>query len=177
VSKTLSVENPPFSLIVPLYGRLARFSSGADIRLNDFLSQAPLNLVQMNRHNDAGIERILGIRITAIGPDFICGEMPVDERTRQPFGILHGGASIVLAETLGSWASWLLAADQPGARVAGIEVSGSHLRAVRSGLVTAVARPLRLGRSLHFWEIDVRDEAGNLTCSARLTVNISAGRN
>jgi 1,4-dihydroxy-2-naphthoyl-CoA hydrolase len=177
VSKTLSVENPPFSLIVPLYGRLARFSSGADIRLNDFLSQAPLNLVQMNRRNDAGIERILGIRITAIGPDFICGEMPVDERTRQPFGILHGGASIVLAETLGSWASWLLAADQPGARVDGIEVSGSHLQAVRSGLVTAVARPLRLGRSLHFWEIDVRDEAGNLTCSARLTVNISAGRN
>lgn len=145
--------------------------------MNQYISQAPFSLVHMNQRSRRGIEQVLGIRMTAVGPDFVCGEMPVDERTQQPFGILHGGASIVLAETLGSWASWLLAADQPGARVAGIEVSGSHLRAVRSGLVTAVARPLRLGRSLHFWEIDVRDEAGNLTCSARLTVNISAGRN
>lgn len=129
----------------------------------------------MNRFNNAGIERVLGIRITAIGPDFLCGEMPVDERTRQPFGILHGGASIVLAETLGSWASYLLTADQPGVRVAGIEVSGCHVRAVRSGRVTGVARALHLGSSLHFWKIDVRDEAGNLSCSARLTVKVTPG--
>ena len=138
------------------------------------MSQAPLDLVRMNRSNDAGIERTLGIRITAVGPDFICGDMPVDDRTRQPFGILHGGASIVLAETLGSWASYLLTADRPGARVAGIEVSGSHLRAVRSGRVAGVARPLHLGRSLHFWDIDIRDQDGNLSCSARLTVKIGA---
>jgi 1,4-dihydroxy-2-naphthoyl-CoA hydrolase len=142
--------------------------------LNDYMSQAPFDLVRMNRSNDASIERALGIRITAVGPDFICGEMPVDDRTRQPFGILHGGASIVLAETLGSWASFLLTSDRPDARVAGIEVSGSHLRAVRSGRVTGVARPLHLGRSLHFWDIDIRDPAGNLSCSARLTVKISA---
>jgi len=144
--------------------------------LNEYISQAPLNLVQMNRRNNIGIEQVLGIRITAVGPDFVCGEMPVDERTRQPFGVLHGGASIVLAETLGSWASYLLTADQPGARVAGIDVSGSHLKSVSSGFVTAVARPLRLGRSLHFWAIDIRDQAGDLSCSARLTVKISAGR-
>jgi 1,4-dihydroxy-2-naphthoyl-CoA hydrolase len=142
--------------------------------LNDFMSQAPIDLVQMNQRMEAGLERTLGIRITALGPDFISGDMPVDERTRQPFGILHGGASIVLAETLGSWASFLLMADHPGARVAGIEVNGSHLRAVRSGRVTGVARPLHLGRSLHFWDIDIRDADGNLSCSARLTVKIGA---
>jgi 1,4-dihydroxy-2-naphthoyl-CoA hydrolase len=143
--------------------------------LNAYLSQAPVNLVAMNRRCDAGIERVLGIRLTALGPDFICGEMPVDERTRQPFGILHGGASIVLAETLGSWASWLLVGDDPGARVAGIEVGGSHVRAVRSGTVTAVCRPVRLGRSLHFWRIDVHDAEGQLCCAARLTVKVDPG--
>lgn len=140
--------------------------------MNEYLSQAPIDLVQMNRRMDAGLERTLGIRIIALGPDFICGDMPVDERTRQPFGILHGGASIVLAETLGSWGSYLLTADRPGARVAGIEVNGSHLRSVRSGRVTGVARPLHLGRSLHFWDIDIRDPSGKLNCSARLTVKI-----
>jgi 1,4-dihydroxy-2-naphthoyl-CoA hydrolase len=143
--------------------------------LNQYVSQAPTNLVQMNQRCDAGIERILGIRLTAIGPDFLCGEMPVDERTRQPFGILHGGASIVLAETLGSWASYLLMSDDPGARVAGIEVSGSHVRPVREGIVTAVARPLRIGSSVHFWRIDVRDGDGRLCCAANLTVKVDLG--
>lgn len=143
--------------------------------LNPYLSQAPLSLLEMNRRSGVGIERTLGIRFTAVGPDFICGEMPVDERTRQPFGILHGGASIVLAETLGSWASYLVCCDRPGARVAGIEVSGSHIWTVRSGVVTGVARPLRLGRSLHFWRIDVRDAEGRLCCAAKLTVKVDPG--
>jgi len=144
--------------------------------LNEYISQAPLDLVQMNQKIHRSIGEVLGIRITAVGPDFICGEMPVDERTQQPFGILHGGASIVLAETLGSWASYLVACDDPKARVAGIEVSGSHVRSVRSGYVTAVARPLRLARSLHFWRIDIRDQAGELVCSARLTVTVGRGK-
>ncbi len=129
----------------------------------------------MNHRMRVGIERVLGIRITAVGPDFICGEMPVDERTQQPFGVLHGGASIVLAETLGSYASYLVCSDDPAARVAGIEVSGSHVWSVRSGTVTGIARPVRLGRSLHFWRIDVRDQHNNLCCSAKLTVKV--GRN
>jgi 1,4-dihydroxy-2-naphthoyl-CoA hydrolase len=95
--------------------------------VNKYISQAPVDLVQINQGINLGIEKVLGIRIIAIGPDFICGEMPVDERTRQPFGILHGGASIVLAETLGSWASYMIASDDPEARVAGIEVSGRHV--------------------------------------------------
>jgi 1,4-dihydroxy-2-naphthoyl-CoA hydrolase len=127
----------------------------------------------MNRQMKVGIERVLGIRISAVGPDFICGEMPVDERTQQPFGVLHGGASIVLAETLGSWASYLVACDNPNARVAGIEVSGSHVRSVSSGTVTGTARPVRLGRSLHFWRIDIHDQENNLCCSAKLTVKVS----
>ncbi|NCF61939.1 MAG: hotdog fold thioesterase [Gammaproteobacteria bacterium] len=122
------------------------------------------------------MEKVLGIRIIAIGPDFICGEMPVDERTRQPFGILHGGASIVLAETLGSWASYMIASDDPEARVAGIEVSGSHVRSVSSGVVTAVARPVRLGRSVHFWRIDIHDQENNLCCSAKLTVKVGGSK-
>ena len=142
--------------------------------LNKYISQAPLSLVQMNRQMQVGIERVLGIRISAVGPDFICGEMPVDERTHQPFGVLHGGASIVLAETLGSWASYLVACDDPDARVAGIEVSGSHVWSVSSGTVTGTARPVRLGRSLHFWRIDIHDQENNLCCSAKLTVKVSA---
>ena len=145
--------------------------------LNQYISQAPLNLVQMNQYCSVGIERVLGIRMSAVGPDFICGEMPVDERTQQTFGILHGGASIVLAETLGSFASWLVCSDERGARVAGIEVSGSHVRAVRAGTVTGIARPLRLGRSLHFWRIDIRDQDGELCCAAKLTVKIDRGPN
>ncbi|MDX1380846.1 MAG: hotdog fold thioesterase [Xanthomonadales bacterium] len=144
--------------------------------MKPYLSRAPFSLIDMNRRNNAGIERVLGIRLTAIGPDFICGEMPVDERTRQPFGILHGGASIVLAETLGSWASWLLVSDEPGARVAGIEVSGSHVWSARSGIVSGICRPVRLGRSLHFWRIDVHDAEGNLCCAAKLTVKVDSGQ-
>lgn len=143
--------------------------------MNQYISQAPVSLVQMNNRMGAGIERVIGVRITAVGPDFICGEMPVDERTRQPFGILHGGASIVLAETLGSWASYLVICDDPSARVAGIEVSGSHVRSVSSGVVTGIARAVRLGRSLHFWRIDVLDEDDNLVCSAKLTVKVGSG--
>jgi 1,4-dihydroxy-2-naphthoyl-CoA hydrolase len=139
-----------------------------------FISQAAVNLVEMNRRNSIGIEKVLGIRLTAVGPDFVCGEMPVDERTRQPFGILHGGASIVLAETLGSWASYLVVSDDPKARVAGVEVGGSHVRSVRSGVVRAVAHPIRLGRSLHFWRIDITGPDGELSCSARLTVKVGS---
>jgi 1,4-dihydroxy-2-naphthoyl-CoA hydrolase len=82
-----------------------------------------------------------------------------------------------LAESLGSLASFLVVSDEPGARVAGIEVSGSHVWSVSSGVVTGVARPVRLGRSLHFWQIDVRDQENNLCCSARLTVKVGGSDN
>jgi len=132
--------------------------------------------VEINRRAAGSLESHLGVQITAVGPEFICGEMPVDDRTRQPFGLLHGGASIAVAESLGSYGSYLLVADEEGARVAGVEVSGSHLKAVFSGRVTAVCRPVSLGRSLHVWRILIRDEAGDLNCAANLTVKISRPR-
>lgn len=113
------------------------------------------------------------LRVTAIGPDFIIADMPVDERTRQPFGLLHGGMSMVLAESLGSMASTLLVDGEHGAQPAGIEISGSHLRGVRDGRVTGICRALRIGRNLHFWRIDIRDAEGTLCCSANLTVHVA----
>jgi len=142
--------------------------------LNKYVSQCGTSLQATNKALENTVSEKLGMRITAIGPDFIMGQMPVDERTRQPFGVLHGGASMALAETLGSHASMLMLADEPSPRVMGIEIGGSHLRSVSEGNVTGVCRALKLGRNLHFWRIDIMDEAGQLCCSANLTVMVSA---
>jgi 1,4-dihydroxy-2-naphthoyl-CoA hydrolase len=144
-----------------------------DDELRKYISQGCHSLVDINQRGAATMEGSLGIQITAAGPDFICGEMPVDHRTVQPFGLLHGGASISLAESLGSYASYALITDEEDARVAGIEVSGSHVKAVRSGFVTGVCRPVNLGRTVHVWRIMIRDQQGNLNCAANLTVKIS----
>jgi 1,4-dihydroxy-2-naphthoyl-CoA hydrolase len=127
---------------------------------------------EVNMAQADGMTRLLSIRFVSVGPDFIIGEMPVDERTRQPYGVLHGGASMVLAESLGSHASALLMADEPSSRVAGVEISGSHLRSVRSGMVTGICRVTKLGSRLHFWRIEIHDEKGRLCCAARLTVMV-----
>jgi len=152
---------------------LLRTSAFRDDQVKPFISQGCPSLVEINRRGASTMEGSLGIQITAAGPDFICGEMPVDQRTIQPFGLLHGGASISLAESLGSYASFILTADEENARVAGIEVSGSHVKAVRSGFVTGVCRPVNLGRTVHVWRIMIRDQQGNLNCAANLTVKIS----
>lgn len=144
--------------------------------MKSYISEGCPSLLEINQKATGSLESHMGIQITAVGPGFICGEMPVDDRTRQPFGLLHGGASIALAESLGSYGSYLLVSDEKGARVAGVEVSGSHLKAVLSGRVTAVCRPVNLGRSLHVWRILIRDEAGDLNCAANLTVKISRPR-
>ena len=115
----------------------------------------------------------LGIELTAFGPDWLQGRMPVDERTRQPYGILHGGASVVLAETLGSFASGMCI-DAETSICVGQEVNANHLRPISQGWVTGVARPFHLGRSSMVWGIELTDEAGKLTCIARLTVAVVA---
>jgi 1,4-dihydroxy-2-naphthoyl-CoA hydrolase len=138
-----------------------------------FLSQICGDLVRLNAMHQDNLAGQLGIEMTSVGPGFISGAMPVDSRTIQPFGILHGGASIVLAETLGSVASYLLVSASDGARVAGIEVSGSHLRAVSSGQVHGLCKPAHIGRTLHFWQVDIRDDQGRLCCTAKLTVSVS----
>ncbi|GGA95293.1 hotdog fold thioesterase [Puia dinghuensis] len=115
----------------------------------------------------------LGIVFTEIGEDYIKARMPVDPRTKQPYGLLHGGASATLAETLGSVASALVV-DHSKFNVVGIEINANHLRGVREGFVTGVVKPLHTGRTIHVWEIKIYDEREKLVCISRLTVSIIA---
>lgn len=115
----------------------------------------------------------LGINFTNIGDNFIEATMPVDERTLQPFGLLHGGASVSLAETLGSYASFLIAGDDK--ECVGVDINATHLRSVRSGSVTARATPVRLGRTLHVWDIKIHEtgnERAGLVCLSKLSVMV-----
>jgi 1,4-dihydroxy-2-naphthoyl-CoA hydrolase len=113
----------------------------------------------------------LNIQVTEVGPDFLRGTMPVDHTTVQPYGLLHGGASCVLAETLGSLGSAYVV-DHSKFYCVGLEINANHVRGVRSGLVTGTARPIHLGGSTHVWEIKIEDEKGKLICVSRLTVMI-----
>ena len=117
----------------------------------------------------ASLPRHLGIEFTEIGPDFLRGTMPVDERTKQPFGILHGGASVALAETLGSTAAGLVV-DPDKYRVVGQEINANHVRAVSDGIVIGTTRPLHIGRRSHVWEIRIADEQDRLVCISRITM-------
>jgi len=112
----------------------------------------------------------LGIVFTEIGAGYVRATMPVDARTHQPFGLLHGGASVLLAETLGSTAGMLCVAD--GQAVVGMEINANHLRAVRSGTVTGTARALHLGRNTQVWEIRIEDGGERLVCISRLTLAV-----
>jgi 1,4-dihydroxy-2-naphthoyl-CoA hydrolase len=111
----------------------------------------------------------LGIEFTEIGDDFLRGRMPVTDRTRQPFGILHGGASVTLAETLGSVAAGLVV-DPDKYRVVGQEINANHVRAVADGFVIGTTRPLHVGKRSHVWEIRIADEQDRLVCISRITM-------
>ena len=113
----------------------------------------------------------IGIEFTEIGPDYLKGRMPVDHRTHQPYGLLHGGASCVLAETLGSVASALVI-DQAKYICVGLEINANHVRGVREGYVTGTATPIHLGATTHVWDIKIQDEREKLVCISRLTVVI-----
>lgn len=113
----------------------------------------------------------LGIRFTEIGDDFIRGTMPVDGRTLQPYGLLHGGASVALAETLGSTGA-TMCVDQKEYLCVGQEINANHVRPARTGLVTGTARPVHLGGRTQVWIIDIVNEAGKLVCTSRLTVAV-----
>ena len=112
----------------------------------------------------------LGIEYVEAGEDYLLARMPVDERTRQPYGILHGGASVALAETLGSVASFLTLAPEDTRVPVGFEINANHLRPARSGWVYGRATPIHLGRRTHVWDIRISDEAGNPVCVSRLSV-------
>lgn len=117
----------------------------------------------------------LGIEWTELGDNFLKARMPIDHRTIQPYGLLHGGASCVLAETVGSVASAMVI-DHEKFYCVGLEINANHIRGVRSGFVTAVASPLHLGSTTHVWDIKIHDENGKLACVSRLTVAIIARR-
>lgn len=128
-------------------------------------------LEQINRRPRNHIGALLDIKFTAFGDDFIEGTMPVDERTHQPAGILHGGASVVLAESLGSIASYLCIDPEKYIAV-GLEVNANHLRPVKSGLVTGICKPLHIGAKTHVWEIKIYTSRDKMSCVSRLTVAI-----
>jgi len=113
----------------------------------------------------------LGIALTEIGPDYLRGTLPVDERTRQPFGLLHGGASDALAETLGSVAA-NFCVDTQRFYCVGQEINANHVRSARSGHVTGTARPVHLGNRSQVWDIRIEDTQGRLTCVSRLTMSV-----
>ena len=123
----------------------------------------------LNERSRGTLMEALGIRFTELGEGVLRATMPVDPRTHQPYGLLHGGASVALAETLGSSAGMLMAG---GNAVVGLEINANHLRAVRSGIVTGTARPIHVGRSTQVWEIRIEDEAGKPVCISRITLSV-----
>ncbi len=123
-----------------------------------------------NRHNNH-LGAFLGIEFTEIGDDFIKATMPVNAKTHQPFGILHGGANAVLAESLGSVASNLILNPEKNMGV-GLEVNANHLRPVKDGFVTGICTPLHIGGKTHVWDIKIYNEQGKLSCVSRLTVAV-----
>lgn len=127
--------------------------------------------VEMQARFEGSLPGLFGIRILEVGEDFIRAEMPVDERHVQPFGILHGGASVVLAETIGSMASTLTL--EAGRRAVGLEINANHVAAVPRGeVVTATCRPLHLGRTTQVWQTEIRRSDGRLACVSRLTTAV-----
>ncbi|MEI2263894.1 hotdog fold thioesterase [Erwinia sp. CGal63] len=129
-----------------------------------------LSLEELNRMSDGSMVAHLGITFTLLDEGKLEATMPVDARTQQPFGLLHGGASVALAETLGSVAGYLT--SQEGQCVVGTEINASHHRAVTGGLVRGVCQPLHLGRSQQVWEIAIFDERDRRCCTSRLTTAI-----
>ena len=113
----------------------------------------------------------IGIEFVELGPDYLKGRMPVDYRTKQPYGLLHGGASCVLSETLGSIASALVI-DREAFICVGLEINANHIRSATKGFVTGTASLLHLGKSTHVWDIKIHDEEGKLVCVSRLTVAV-----
>jgi len=134
----------------------------------------PYTLEELDRQSQGCMVELLDIRFTEIGPDYIRASMPADARTWQPFGLLHGGASVTLAETLGSVGANCVVDDSKYFCV-GQEINANHLRGVRSGRVTGTARPIHIGNRSQVWEIRIEDEKGRLACISRLTMAVVEG--
>jgi 1,4-dihydroxy-2-naphthoyl-CoA hydrolase len=126
---------------------------------------------ELNARPKGHIGDLIGIEFTEITNDSISARMPVNEKTHQPYGILHGGASVVLAESLGSVASNMIIDSNKYIGV-GLEVNANHLRPVKSGFVTGICKPIHIGGKTHVWDIRLYDDRGKMNCVSRLTVAI-----
>jgi 1,4-dihydroxy-2-naphthoyl-CoA hydrolase len=131
----------------------------------------PIDVARINGWSRGTMMETLDIRFVDAGDDWLRATMPVDHRTQQPFGLLHGGASVVLAETLGSTAA-LLTLDVEKEIAVGLDINANHVRGVRGGLVTGTAKAIHLGRTTQVWEIRIEEEAGKLVCLSRLTMAV-----
>ncbi len=132
----------------------------------------PFNIEILNKLSENGMVAHLGIEFTEFGPDFIEAKMPVDHRTMQPDGLLHGGASVVLAETLGSVAATLCLEDFQNTSIVGLEINANHLSSARDGFVIGRTTPIKIGRRIQVWNIEIRDEADKKICISRLTTAV-----
>ena len=131
----------------------------------------PISLDELNAYQQETLVTHLGIRYTGMGDDWLQATMPVDARTKQPAGILHGGASVALAETLGSTGANLVV-DREKQLCVGLEINANHVRAMREGEVTGVARPLHVGGTTQVWEIRISDAEQHLVCVSRITMAV-----
>ena len=130
----------------------------------------PISLELLNALTKGNSGEYVGIEFIEIGDDFLTARIPVDHRTMQPWGVIHGGMNVVLAETVGSYAAYY--AIDPDLRCIGIDINANHIAPANRGWVTATARPVRLGSSIHVWAIELKNDADKLTCVARLTLSI-----
>ena len=129
------------------------------------------NLELLNGLRNANMAGHLGIEFLEIGDAYLKAHMPVDEKTKQAFGILHGGASCVLSETLGSVAAWMCI-DPSSQMAVGIEINANHLRPATEGYVTGICKPIQIGRSIHVWNTEIFKDDGKMSCTSRLTCAI-----
>lgn len=134
----------------------------------------PISCEILHQLHENTAVRQLGIEFTEVGDDFIAARVPVDARTKQPYGLLHGGVSVVLAETLGSCGAAFTCPE--GHRAVGLDINANHLKGATQGWVMGVTRPVHIGRSTQVWHIDLRNEAGELTCVSRITMSVLAPR-
>ena len=131
------------------------------------------SIVDLNKRSEGTMADFLGIEFTVITDDSLTAIMPVNERTKQPIGILHGGANVVLAETIASTAA-NLAVDLAHFYCVGLEINANHIRSVREGQVTGITRPIHIGKTTQIWHIEMYDEAGKQTCVSRMTAAVLA---
>ncbi|WP_017762216.1 PaaI family thioesterase [Pseudacidovorax intermedius] len=132
--------------------------------------QKPISIEELTRSHVGTVGSHIGLEFLEIGDDYIVGRVPVDARTIQPYGILHGGVSVVLAETLGSCGAHYSVPENE--RTVGLDINANHLRAASKGWVTGTARPVHRGRSTQVWQIELRNDDGELTCVSRLTMAV-----